>query len=132
MGRWIFSPGDSSLAHDPKTAQSEEAIESPAGASLSLGEAGVLTARSGEFMRRGTWKVSSGTLKMIIDPPPERGELSFVPLVEKDQLTLQGNDGAILVYQRDPFVALPNPNQIPAPKKLAPAPPAATANPAKK
>ena len=132
VGRWIFSPGDSSLAHDPKTAQSEEAIESPAGASLSLGEAGVLTARSGEFVRRGTWKVSSGTLKMIIDPPPERGELSFVPLVEKDQLTLQGNDGAILVYQRDPFVALPNPNQIPAPKKLAPAPPAATAAPAKK
>ena len=132
VGRWIFSPGDSSLARDSKTAQSEEAIESPAGASLSLGEAGVLTARSGEFVRRGTWKVSSGTLKMIIDPPPERGELSFVPLVEKDQLTLQGNDGAILVYQRDPFVALPNPNQIPAPKKLAPAPPKATAAPAKK
>lgn len=131
VGRWIFSPGDSSLAHDPKTAQSEEAIESPAGASLSLGEAGVLTARSGEFVRRGTWKVSSGTLKMIIDPPPERGELSFVPLVEKDQLTLQDNDGAILVYQRDPFVALPNQNQIPAPKKLAPAPPTATAAPAK-
>ena len=132
VGRWIFSPGDSSLARDSKTAQSEEAIESPAGASLSLGEASVLTARSGEFVRRGTWKVSSGTLKMIIDPPPERGELSFVPLVEKDQLTLQGNDGAILVYQRDPFVALPNPNQIPAPKKLAPAPPKATAAPAKK
>ncbi len=132
VGRWIFSPGDSSLAHDPKTAQSEEAIESPAGASLSLGEAGVLTARSGEFVRRGTWKVSSGTLKMIIDPPPERGELSFVPLVDKDQLTLRDNDGAILVYQRDPFVALPNPNQIPAPKKLAPAPPTATAAPAKK
>ena len=132
VGRWIFSPGDSSLARDSKTAQSEEAIESPAGASLSLGEAGVLTARSGEFVRRGTWRVSSGTLKMIIDPPPERGELSFVPLVEKDQLTLQGNDGAILVYQRDPFVALPNPNQIPAPKKLAPAPPKATAAPAKK
>jgi len=131
VGRWIFSPGDSSLAHDSKTAQSEEAIESPAGASLSLGEAGVLTARSGEFVRRGTWKVSSGTLKMIIDPPPERGELSFVPLVEKDQLTLRGNDGAILVYQRDPFVALPNPNQIPAPKKLTPTPPKATAAPDK-
>jgi hypothetical protein len=124
VGRWIFSPGDSSLAQDPKAAKSDEAIESPAGASLSLGEGGVVTARAGDFVRRGTWKVSAGTLKMIIDPPPERRELSFVPRVEIDQLTLQGSDGSILVYLRDPFVALPSPSQIPipTPKKLAPAP----------
>ena len=124
VGRWIFSPGDSSLAQDPKAAKSDEAIESPAGATLSLGEGGVVTARAGEFVRRGTWKVSAGTLKMIIDPPPERRELSFVPRVEIDQLTLQGSDGSILVYLRDPFVALPSPSQIPipTPKKLAPAP----------
>ena len=124
VGRWIFSPGDSSLAQDPKAAKSDEAIESPAGATLSLGEGGVVTARAGDFVRRGTWKVSAGTLKMIIDPPPERRELSFVPRVEIDQLTLQGPDGSILVYLRDPFVALPSPSQIPipTPKKLAPAP----------
>lgn len=124
VGRWIFSPGDSSLAQDPKAAKSDEAIESPAGATLSLGEGGVVTARAGDFVRRGTWKVSAGTLKMIIDPPPERRELSFVPRVEIDQLTLQGSDGSILVYLRDPFVALPSPSQIPipTPKKLAPAP----------
>ena len=124
VGRWIFSPGDSSLAQDPNAAKSDEAIESPAGATLSLGEGGVVTARVGDFVRRGTWKVSAGTLKMIIDPPPERRELSFVPRVEIDQLTLQGPDGSILVYLRDPFVALPSPSQIPipTPKKLAPAP----------
>ena len=122
VGRWIFSPGDSSLAQDPNAAKSDEAIESPAGATLSLGEGGVVTARAGDFVRRGTWKVSAGTLKMIIDPPPERRELSFVPRVEIDQLTLQGPDGSILVYLRDPFVALPSPSQIPTPKKLAPAP----------
>jgi len=124
VGRWIFSPGDSSLAQDPKAAKPDDAIESPAGATLSLGEGGVVTARAGEFVRRGTWKVSAGTLKMIIDPPPERRELSFVPRVEKDQLTLQGSDGSVLVYLRDPFVALPSPSQIPipTPKKLAPAP----------
>lgn len=124
VGRWIFSPGDSVLAQDPKAAKSDEAIESPAGATLSLGEGGVVTARAGEFVRRGTWKVSAGTLKMIIDPPPERRELSFVPRVEIDQLTLQGSDGSVLVYLRDPFVALPSPSQIPipTPKKLAPAP----------
>ena len=124
VGRWIFSPGDSTLAQDPKAAKSDEAIDSPAGATLSLGEGGVVTARAGDFVRRGTWKVSAGTLKMIIDPPPERRELSFVPRVEIDQLTLQGSDGSVLVYLRDPFVALPSPSQIPipTPKKLAPAP----------
>ena len=66
VGRWIFSPGDSTLAQDPKAAKSDDAIESPAGATLSLGEGGVVTARAGDFVRRGTWKVSAGTLKMII------------------------------------------------------------------
>lgn len=107
VGRWIFSPGDSTLSHDSKAAEGEEAIESPIGATLSLGEGGVMTARAGEFVRRGTWKIVNGMLRMIIDPPPERRELSMTPLVEVDRLTLTGSDGAILVYQRDPFVAIP-------------------------
>jgi hypothetical protein len=53
-----------------------------------------------------------GSLKLIIDPPPERRELSFVPLVELDRLTLTGTDGVVLVYQRDTFIALPNTSPI--------------------
>ena len=111
VGRWIFSPGDSSAPKDPEAQTGDDVIESPVGASISLGEGGIIMARIAEFVRRGTWRITSGSLKIIIDPPPERAELSFVPLVEQDRLTLQGVDGILLVYHRDPFIALPN--QIP-------------------
>jgi len=113
VGRWVFSPGDSSLAQETNAEKSDEAIESPIGATLSLGEGGVMTARAAEFVRRGTWKIVLGSLKMIIDPPPERRELSFVPLVELDRLTLTGVDGVVLMYHRDIFIALPNKMQSP-------------------
>jgi hypothetical protein len=123
VGRWIFSPGDSSAPKDPKAQVKDEVIESPLGASVSLGEGGIMTARVAELVRRGTWKVSSGSLKIIIDPPPERKELSFVPLVEMDQLTLTGADGFVLVYHRDTFIAPSNTNlELPvthAPKEVA-------------
>jgi hypothetical protein len=90
----------------------DDAIESPIGSSLSLGEGGIMTARAADFVRRGTWKISMGSLKLIIDPPPERRELSFVPLVELDRLTLTGTDGVVLVYQRDTFIALPNTSPV--------------------
>lgn len=112
VGRWIFSPGDSSISQDPKAVKQDDAIESPIGSSLSLGEGGIMTARAADFVRRGTWKISMGSLKLIIDPPPERRELSFVPLVELDRLTLTGTDGVVLVYQRDTFIALPNTNPV--------------------
>ncbi|MSR33468.1 MAG: hypothetical protein EXS12_01475 [Phycisphaerales bacterium] len=108
VGRWIFSPGDSSLPQDPKAATADSVIESPIGASISLGEGGIMTARIAQFVRRGTWKISSGSLKIILDPPPERVELSFIPIVEQDRLALRGSDGIIFVYHRDLFVSLPN------------------------
>lgn len=112
VGRWIFSPGDSSFSQDPKSVKQDDAIESPIGSTLSLGEGGIMTARAEDFVRRGTWKISMGSLKLIIDPPPERRELSFVPLVELDRLTLTGTDGVVLVYQRDTFIALPNTSPV--------------------
>ena len=112
VGRWIFSPGDSSFSQDPKAMKQDDAIESPIGSTLSLGEGGIMTARAADFVRRGTWKISMGSMKLIIDPPPERRELSFVPLVELDRLTLTGTDGVVLVYQRDTFIALPNTNTV--------------------
>jgi hypothetical protein len=112
VGRWIFSPGDSSISQDPKAVKQDDAIESPIGSSLSLGEGGIMTARAADFVRRGTWKISMGSLKLIIDPPPERRELTFVPLVELDRLTLTGTDGVVLVYQRDTFIALPNTSPV--------------------
>lgn len=112
VGRWIFSPGDSSFSQNPKAVKQDDAIESPIGSTLSLGEGGIMTARAADFVRRGTWKIFSGSLKLIIDPPPERRELTFVPLVELDRLTLTGTDGVVLVYQRDTFIALPNTSPI--------------------
>ena len=124
VGRWIFSPGDSSFSQDPKAVKQDDAIESPIGSSLSLGEGGIMTARAADFVRRGTWKISMGSLKLIIDPPPERRELSFVPLVELDRLTLTGTDGVVLVYQRDTFIALPNTSPVlPASENLKSAAP---------
>jgi hypothetical protein len=107
VGRWIFSPGDSTLVAPARGEAAEEATESPAGSTLALGEGGVMTARAGDFVRRGTWKANSGMLRMIIDPPPERRELNLTVQLEVDRLTLTGDDGLVLVYHRDPFVALP-------------------------
>lgn len=119
VGRWIFSPGDSSAPKDTKTKTVDDVIESPVGATISLGEGGIMTARVAEFVHRGTWKVSLGSLKIIMDPPPERKELSFIPVVQMDQLTLTGADGVVLVYHRDTFIAPPNTNQT-APVMKAP------------
>ena len=108
VGRWIFSPGDSSLNPNPSDEQSVDAIESPIGSTLSLGDNGIMTARAANFVRRGTWKLVSGSLKIIVDPPPERREFLLAPVVELDQLTLTGADGVVLVYHRDNFIALPH------------------------
>ena len=52
VGRWIFSPGDSSFSQDPKAVKQDDAIESPIGSTLSFGEGGIMTARAEDFVRR--------------------------------------------------------------------------------
>lgn len=79
---------------------------SPAGAVLTLGEGGAMVAREGEFVRRGLWKFENGTLRIVVEPPPRRLEMGFIPEIEGDRLTLNGADGLLLVYHRDPFVGV--------------------------
>jgi len=110
MGRWILNPGDCVL---PKLADQElrdasETIVSPAGAVLTLAESGSMIAREGEFVRRGTWKYDGTSLRIIVEPPPRRIEMGFIPVLQADRLTLNGADGMVLVYQRDPFIAVNN------------------------
>lgn len=119
VGRWILSPGDSVIpvrasATDEakgdetsdKTAKDSDARTSPAGAVLTLGEGGVMVAREGEFVRRGLWKFENGTLRIVVEPPPRRLEMGFVPEIEGDRLTLNGAEGMLLVYHRDPFLGV--------------------------
>ena len=126
VGRWIFSPGDSTLpaAGEAKAAEGEAkegdakqgssggdamsaaaAGVSPAGAVLSMAEGGVMFAREGDFVRRGLWKYDGATLRIVVEPPPRRLEMGFAPAIEGDRLTLSGVEGMVLVYHRDPFVA---------------------------
>ena len=119
MGRWILSPGDSVIperkaatddakADDSKEAASKEADArtSTAGAVLTLGENGVMIAREGDFVRRGLWKFDNGSLRIVVEPPPRRLEMGFVPEIGGDRLTLNGADGMVLVYHRDPFIGV--------------------------
>lgn len=119
MGRWILSPGDSVIperapaddaakADDTKdtTPKDGEARTSPAGAVLTLGENGVMIAREGDFVRRGLWKFEDGSLRIVVEPPPRRLEMGFVPVIEGDRLTLNGADEMVLVYHRDPFIGV--------------------------
>lgn len=130
VGRWIFSPGDSTLPEQPaapKDAKDTKAAKdaddakkdgaasdaaargtSPAGAVLSLAEGGVMFAREGEFVRRGLWKFDGATLRLIVEPPPRRLEMGFATTLEGDRLTLTGAAGMVLVYHREPFVAAGN------------------------
>ncbi|MFM7798089.1 MAG: hypothetical protein ACKPBA_03800 [Planctomycetota bacterium] len=118
-GRWIFSPGDSVIpdrapatdtqaADDAKDAAMKEgeARTSPAGAVLTLGEGGVMIAREGDFVRRGLWKFENGSLRIVVEPPPRRLEMGFLPEIEADRLTLNGADEMVLVYHRDPFIGV--------------------------
>jgi hypothetical protein len=128
VGRWIFSPGDSTVpdtanesrkpdakadaakdgdarADAPKADDAAAHGTSPAGAVLSLAEGGVMFAREGDFVRRGLWKFDGATLRLIAEPPPRRLEMGFAPAVEGDRLTLTGAAGMVLVYHRDPFIA---------------------------
>ena len=65
-----------------------------------------MTSRQGDFIRRGTWKFDGTTLRLVVEPPPRRLEMGFLPLVETDRLTLQGAEGLVLVYHRDPFIGV--------------------------
>lgn len=126
VGRWIFSPGDSTLPEavdgkgsrgDTKEGDASEAAAktearpdtaggaSPAGAVLSMAEGGVMFAREGDFVRRGLWKYDGATLRIVVEPPPRRLEMGFAPTIQGDRLTLTGADGMVLTYHRDPFVA---------------------------
>lgn len=126
VGRWIFSPGDSTLPEQPAATDAKDTKAtkdaddskkdgaapdtaargtSPAGAVLSLAEGGVMFAREGEFVRRGLWKFDGATLRLIVEPPPRRLEMGFATAMEGDRLTLTGTAGMVLVYHREPFVA---------------------------
>lgn len=118
VGRWILSPGDSVIperrsddAGDQAATEApkdDAARTSPAGAVLTLGENGVMVAREGDFVRRGLWKFENGGLRIVVEPPPRRLEMGFVPLIEGDRLTLEGADEMVLVYHRDPFLGVGN------------------------
>jgi len=42
----------------------------------------------------------------VVEPPPRRLEMGFLPVIEADRLTLNGADEMVLVYHRDPFIAV--------------------------
>ena len=114
VGRWILSPGDSVIpdraaaGDDAKDAEVKDGgtRTSPAGAVLTLGEGGVMIAREGDFVRRGLWKFENGSLRIVVEPPPRRLEMGFLPELAGDRLTLNGADEMVLVYHRDPFVGV--------------------------
>ena len=119
VGRWVFSPGDSSVpepASEPEPRKEGDATDapaetapsgvvSPAGAVLTLGEGGVMLAREGDFVRRGIWKFDGRSLKIIVEPPPRRIEMGLIPELAADRLTLTGVEDLVLVYHRDHFIA---------------------------
>lgn len=107
-GRWILSPGDCEM---PESAEKndrdgKDAFVSPAGAVLVLANGGVMLAHEGDFIRKGSWKFDGGSLRIVVEPPPRRIEMGFVPTIEGDRLTLTGADKLVLVYHRDPFIAV--------------------------
>jgi hypothetical protein len=79
---------------------------SPAGAVLVLANGGMMSAHEGDFIRKGSWKFDGASLRIVVEPPPRRIEMGFVPTIEGSQLTLTGADNIVLVYLRDPFIAV--------------------------
>ncbi len=111
VGRWILSPGDSHIPSDTEidpdsTAANAEPLVSPAGSVLTLAENGTMIAREGEFIRRGNWRFDGATLRISVEPPPRKLDMGFIPVVQTDRLTLTGTEGMVLVYHRDPFIAV--------------------------
>ena len=109
VGRWILAPGDCVMpqTEDASAQPSTDTIVSPAGAVLVLASGGTMFAHQGEFIRKGTWKFDGTSLRIVVEPPPRRIEMGFAPTIEGSQLTLTGTDKMVLVYHRDPFVAVP-------------------------
>lgn len=105
VGRWLLSPGDCRMP-ESEAPEPGAALVSPAGQVLTLGEGGDMSSRQGDFIRRGTWKLDQGTLRLAIEPPPRRLDMGFVPSIEPDRLLLQGAEEMLLVYHRDPFVGV--------------------------
>ena len=107
MGRWILSPGDCVMPEsaDKPEGESKEAFVSPAGAVLVLANGGMMLAHEGDFIRKGSWKFDGASLRIVVEPPPRRIEMGFVPTIEGSELTLTGADKMVLVYHRDPFIA---------------------------
>jgi len=107
-GRWILAPGECVVPEGTESAPEDPAgpVVSPAGNQLTLARGGTMTSRQGDFIRRGTWKFDGITLRMVVEPPPRRLEMGFLPMVEVDRLTLQGAEGLVLVYHRDPFIGV--------------------------
>jgi hypothetical protein len=116
VGRWVLAPGESNVP-EPGTATTETGKDetesktpempvttSPAGAVLTLAEGGTMLAREGDFVRRGTWKLDGGILRLVVEPPPRRLEMGLVPTLFDDRLTLEGTEGLVLVYHRDHFI----------------------------
>lgn len=108
VGRWILSPGDCVLPEsgEKAAADSKESVVSPAGAVLVLANGGVMFAHEGDFIRKGTWKFDGASLRIVVEPPPRRIEMGFVPSIDGSELTLTGADGLVLVYHHDPFIAV--------------------------
>lgn len=63
-------------------------------------------AHEGDFIRKGTWKFDGASLRIVVEPPPRRIEMGFVPSIDGSELTLTGADGMLLVYHHDPFIAV--------------------------
>ena len=108
MGRWILSPGDCVMPESAETTErdAKEPFVSPAGAVLVLANGGMMSAHEGDFIRKGSWKFDGTSLRIVVEPPPRRIEMGFVPTIEGSQLTLSGADNLVLVYLRDPFIAV--------------------------
>jgi hypothetical protein len=71
-----------------------------------LANGGMMSAHEGDFIRKGSWKYDGTSLRIVVEPPPRRIEMGFVPTIEGSQLTLTGADNMVLVYLRDPFIAV--------------------------
>lgn len=111
MGRWILVPGDCVMPEptDTEAADASKAVVSPAGAVLVLAGGGGMSSHQDDFIRKGTWKFDGTTLRIVVEPPPRRIEMGFQPTVEASELRLMGADGMVLVYHRDPFIAVQAP-----------------------
>jgi hypothetical protein len=107
-GRWVLAPGECVVPEGTESAPEDPAgaVVSPAGNQLTLARGGAMTSRQGDFILRGTWKFDGTTLRLVVEPPPRRLEMGFLPVVEVDRLTLQGAEGLVLVYHRDPFIGV--------------------------